>query len=195
MATPTRIRVVLLDRDGVLNENRADYVTALDHWRWLPGSREACRRLIKHGLKLGVVTNQRAVARGLLDVAVLDRIHDAMRAEITDDDGAVVVRACVHDHVAGCPCRKPRPGLLHEVLDRFGVSPIEALMIGDHTSDVLAGQAAGCWTLHVRSGRQIEPPAVFSPNHLGSFRDLAGAAEYLLSGRPSIDIVTHRGMA
>ncbi len=194
MLTSARIRVVLLDRDGVLNENRADYVTALDHWRWLPGAREACRRLIEHGLKLGVVTNQRAVARGLLDVAVLDRIHDAMRVEITDDDEAMVICACVHDRAAGCPCRKPRPGLLHEVLDRFGVSPREALMVGDHASDVLAGQAAGCWTLHVRSGRQIEPPVVVSSMHLGSVRDLADAVEHLLSGCLS-DVVVHRGMA
>ncbi|ATL25026.1 D-glycero-alpha-D-manno-heptose-1,7-bisphosphate 7-phosphatase [Streptomyces formicae] len=171
-----QLQAVLLDRDGVLNVNRPDHVTRAEQWRWLPGALDACARLTGLGLRLAVVTNQAAIGNGLLTAHELDRIHDHMAADLA----AVgvprpVILHCPHPSAARCPCRKPRPGLLTGALDRLGVRPAQTLMVGDHETDMMAATAAGCWSLHVRSGRGGPPAA--QPGCLGSVPALREAAE------------------
>ncbi|WP_326620936.1 HAD-IIIA family hydrolase [Streptomyces anulatus] len=173
-----QLRVVLLDRDGVLNVNRPDHVTRAEQWRWLPGALDACARLTGLGLHLAVVTNQAAIGRGLLTAYELDRIHDRMVADLA----AVgvprpVILHCPHPPAVGCSCRKPRPGLLTGALEQLQALPAQALLVGDHDSDLMAAAAAGCWSLHVRSGRG-RPPAAH-PGCLGSVPGLAEAAELI----------------
>ncbi|MFF0223202.1 D-glycero-alpha-D-manno-heptose-1,7-bisphosphate 7-phosphatase [Streptomyces sp. NPDC004629] len=172
------LQAVLLDRDGVLNVNRPDHVTRADQWRWLPDALDACARLTELGLRLAVVTNQSAIGSGLLTEHELGRIHDRM----AEDLAAVgvprpVIRHCPHKADVRCPCRKPRPGLLTGALAHLGVDPSRALLVGDHDTDLMAAGAAGCCSVHVRSGRG-GPPARH-PGCLGSVPTLAEAAELI----------------
>ncbi|WP_322724728.1 D-glycero-alpha-D-manno-heptose-1,7-bisphosphate 7-phosphatase [Streptomyces spongiae] len=175
-----QLQAVLLDRDGVLNVNRPDHVTRAEQWRWLPGAIDACALFTGLGLRLAVVTNQGAVGQGLLTGHELDRIHDRMAADLA----AVgvprpVILHCPHLPESRCPCRKPRPGLITRAIDRIGVNPGQALLVGDHDTDLMAAAAAGCWSLHVRSGRG-GPPAGY-PGCLGSVPTLREAAELVMA--------------
>ncbi|MFB6848993.1 D-glycero-alpha-D-manno-heptose-1,7-bisphosphate 7-phosphatase [Streptomyces sp. NPDC056373] len=170
-------RAVLLDRDGVLNVNRPDHVTDPGQWQWLPGARTACARLAGLGVaRFAVVTNQSVVGRGPLTERGLRDIHDRMTADLAAAGAPrPVVLHCPHLPETGCPCRKPRPGMLLQALNRLGVAPAEALLVGDHDTDLEAAAAAGCWSLHVRTGRGALE--VLRPGCLGSMADLGAVAE------------------
>jgi D-glycero-D-manno-heptose 1,7-bisphosphate phosphatase len=139
---------VFLDRDGVLN--RAFVRGGVTHpprdlgeLEILPGVEAAARRLADLGLLLIVVTNQPDVARGVQTRETVEAIHDALRARLPIDD----VAACYHDTPDGCPCRKPRPGMLRAAAARHGIDLTSSFMVGDRWSDVAAGRAAGCRTI------------------------------------------------
>ncbi|MEU7043580.1 HAD-IIIA family hydrolase [Streptomyces varsoviensis] len=180
-ASPPALRAVLLDRDGVLNVNRPGYVRSPDDWEWLPGARTGYGLLAAAGLPLAVITNQSAIGRGLMTTSHLDAIHARMAADLTADGSAPPhVLYCPHTPEAACACRKPRPGMVLRALTLTGAAPHEAVLIGDHESDLRAAAAAGCRSLHVRSGRgplPTHPP----PGCLGSVPNLHAAA-LLLSG-------------
>ncbi|MEV5887112.1 HAD family hydrolase [Streptomyces sp. NPDC052020] len=176
-------RAVLLDRDGVLNVNRPDHVTHPAQWQWLPGAVDACCRLTDLGIpRIAVVTNQSAVGRGLLTADGLSRIHDRMTADLAEAGvPRPVVVHCPHLPDAGCPCRKPRPGMLVQALEKLGVAPAEALLVGDHDTDLAAAAEAGCWSVHVRTGRgRLE---TLRPGCLGSVADLGAVAGLVASLR------------
>lgn len=177
-----RLRLVILDRDGVLNKNRAGYVRGVEDWAWIPGSREACLRLRACGLRLGVVTNQAAIGHGLLTEDGLARIHENFLGRHVLGGPVPLILHCPHLSAAGCECRKPRPGMVLAALRHFEVRPAEALLVGDHTSDITAAAAAGCFSAHVRSGRGV-PPDPAPPGYLGSFADLAGVAAAIVDQR------------
>jgi D-glycero-D-manno-heptose 1,7-bisphosphate phosphatase len=149
MSRPHRHRrAVFLDRDGVLNRTHLrDGVTCpprgLNELEILPGVESATRRLAGLGLTLIVVTNQPDVARGTQTRRSVEAINAALRARLPLDDVAV----CYHDAPDGCPCRKPRPGMLLSAAERHGVDLEASFMVGDRWSDVAAGDAAGCVTL------------------------------------------------
>jgi D-glycero-D-manno-heptose 1,7-bisphosphate phosphatase len=171
-------RVILLDRDGVLNRQPAGYLTSHEEWQWLPGAREACARLTARGHRLTVVTNQSAVARGLLGIAELDLIHRRMRRDLAELGVRIwPVLHCPHHPREGCPCRKPEPGMLLEALRMLDAEPGRAVMVGDHTVDLEAADRAGCQSVHVRSGRGHDLP--FPPSCMGSVADLAAAVSLL----------------
>ncbi len=178
--------MALLDRDGVLNENRPDHVTELREWRWLPRAIDGCVRLATAGVRIAVVTNQAAVARGLLNETGLDRIHAHMvRGLATAGVPEPLVLHCPHPPEAGCECRKPRPGMLVEAIARLQVHAGDCVLVGDHVHDLHAAESAGCWSIHVLSGRG-GPPDDPPPGCLGSVPDLADAAELALSSRRRI---------
>ncbi|MGP4014937.1 D-glycero-alpha-D-manno-heptose-1,7-bisphosphate 7-phosphatase [Saccharopolyspora sp. 5N708] len=167
---------VLLDRDGVLNRNRSDYVTNVDQWHWLPGAVAGCRALAGMGLRMAVVTNQSAVGRGLLSVAGLERIHQRMVADLAAAGvPRPVVVYCPHVPGGGCECRKPKAGLLRRAVAELAAAPERTLLVGDHDSDLAAAEAQGCWSLHVRSGRG--GPGRPRVGYLGSVPALRHAAE------------------
>ncbi|WP_250007245.1 HAD-IIIA family hydrolase [Actinoplanes sp. M2I2] len=166
---------VLLDRDGTVNVKAPEgaYVTRPEQLILLPGAGAAVRRLRDAGLPVFVVTNQRAVARGLMTAPGLDEVHDRFR-ELLGAAGAEVdgIYACVHE-AGECGCRKPLPGLLHRVArDHPGVDLGRSVMIGDAASDVAAGAAAGCAT--VRLAASPDPAATVTA------RSLAEAVTWLL---------------
>ncbi|KUL25739.1 D-glycero-alpha-D-manno-heptose-1,7-bisphosphate 7-phosphatase [Streptomyces regalis] len=173
------LKAVLLDRDGVLNVNRQGHVLSLADWEWLPQALRACRRLSAAGLRLAVVTNQAVVGRGVLAEEQLHAIHRRMKDDLLTAGVAVdEVWYCPHEATAGCACRKPEPGLLLRALASLDVGPHEAVMVGDHKSDLLAAAAAGVASVHVRTGRGA-PPTGDIRGYIGSVPDLDAAAVLL----------------
>ncbi|MEH1123276.1 D-glycero-alpha-D-manno-heptose-1,7-bisphosphate 7-phosphatase, partial [Micromonospora sp. CPCC 206061] len=182
---PRPPRLAVLDRDGVLNVNRHDHVTRPDQWVWIPGSRTACARLAAAGVAIAVVTNQAAVGRGLIDETTLSRIHARLVGDLAGlSVPAPLLLHCPHPPAWRCACRKPRPGMVLAALRHYGVAPADAVMVGDHVTDVAAGAAAGCWSLHLRSGRGA-PPRRPPAGYLGSAPDLAAAVSRLLATSPA----------
>lgn len=179
---------MFLDRDGVINENRVDHVKTWDEFRWLPGALEGLRLLTEHGFRIFIVTNQAAVNRGLMTGSTLAEIHRRM-ISIAASHGAIItgMRFCPHRPEEACGCRKPRPGMLLDLAREHQVDLSAAYMIGDAPSDIAAGQAAGCRTILVLSGRtQLDHPELRShpPMHIAA--NLLDAARWLCA-RPSLD--------
>jgi D-glycero-D-manno-heptose 1,7-bisphosphate phosphatase len=175
------IELVLLDRDGVLNRNLDRGVRCEADWVWLTGARAAVRMLAEHGMRLMVVTNQSYIGRGALTIRQLEAIHRQMLWDLQPAPLDVAdILYCPHGPDEGCICRKPKPGLINKALQKCGVSPGRAVLIGDHESDIVAAGAAGCWSLHVRTGRG-SPPEDTQPGYLGSVADLYTAASMLVA--------------
>ncbi len=142
-------RAVLLDRDGTLNERAAphEYVTSAADFRWLPGAAHALVRLSDAGWTLGVASNQRGLARGLVAAEALTDIERFIDDELRPLGAAIgAFRYCPHDHADACGCRKPEPGLLLLLAGDLDIDLRESWMVGDAASDVAAGRAAGCRT-------------------------------------------------
>jgi D-glycero-D-manno-heptose 1,7-bisphosphate phosphatase len=147
------ICTVFLDRDGVINRNRADYVKSWSEFRFLPGARWAVAQLTRAGYRVFVVTNQACVGKGLVSPSALDALHRHMAREIGLAGGRIeAVLCCTHRAEAGCTCRKPAPGMLHLARDRYGVDLSRAIFIGDSASDVGAAAAVGMQAMLVLSG-------------------------------------------
>ena len=154
---------VFLDRDGTINVRPAEhqYVAAVDDFEWLPGARAAIARLACAGYLIAVVSNQRGVARGLVDPSVLTELELRIQKDLAPFGCAIdAFRYCLHDHDSGCACRKPEPGMLLGLRDEFGLDLARSWMIGDAESDVRAGQAAGCRTALLGSPDSVSPDLV-----------------------------------
>ena len=148
------MKLIILDRDGTINEDRDDFVKSPDEWLPIPGSLEAIARLNHAGWHTVVATNQSGLARGLLDIATLNAIHAKMNRALAEFGGRIdAVFFCPHGPDDGCSCRKPLPGLLTMIGERYGVPLRETYAIGDSLRDLQAGVAAGCAPHLVRTGK------------------------------------------
>ncbi|MBL7251111.1 D-glycero-beta-D-manno-heptose 1,7-bisphosphate 7-phosphatase [Alloalcanivorax sp. C16-2] len=146
-------RLVILDRDGVINEDSDAYIKSPAEWRPLPGSAEAIARLNQAGYRVVVATNQSGLARGYFDATTLAAIHQRMGDHLAEAgahlDGIYV---CPHGPDDGCDCRKPKPGLLDQIVADYGeVTGVP--LVGDSLRDLQAGQARGCEPVLVRTGK------------------------------------------
>lgn len=152
---------VFVDRDGVINVNRAEHVRTWSDLEFLPGALDGLALLTRSGFEVVVVTNQAIVNRGAVSREAVDGIHERMVAEIERMGGAVrAVLLCPHRPDEGCRCRKPAPGLLVDAATRLGIDLSDAVMIGDHEHDLEAARRAGCSSILLLSGRTRErPPA------------------------------------
>ncbi len=177
---------IFLDRDGVINENRADYVKSWQEFRFLAGSREAIAQLTRAGHRIVVCSNQAAIARGMLAVETVEDIHRRMMAEIAKAGGNVEkVYYCPHGKDENCECRKPRPGMLLRARDELDVNLKDAVFVGDSMTDVRAGLAAGVHTILVLTGLGIEQYSNHSHEVDGQFHitlNLKHATELILNG-------------
>jgi D-glycero-D-manno-heptose 1,7-bisphosphate phosphatase len=155
MARDTKpTKLVLLDRDGVINEDSDAYVKSVDEWRPIPGSLEAIARLCQAGFTVAVVSNQSGLARGLFDAATLEAIHAEMERQVEAAGGRLAgVFHCPHAPEAGCECRKPRPGLLRQVEAQLGLSVAGATLVGDKPDDLELARRGGCRPVLVRTGK------------------------------------------
>lgn len=173
------IHLVLLDRDGVLNRNLASGVRSEADWAWLPGAAGAVR-LLARSARVMIVTNQANIGRGLLTVRQLTAIHRRMLSDLDVADLALGdILYCPHRPDDRCTCRKPKAGLALAALRRAAAEAEHTILIGDHESDIATAAAAGCWSLHVRTGRGARPAAAM-PRYLGSVADLAAAAKMVV---------------
>lgn len=183
------MQAVFLDRDGVICENRADYVKSWDEFRFLPGAINGVAMLNRLGWPVIVVTNQAIIGRGMVPAAVVDDIHRRMITEI-EAGGARIDRViyCPHCAEDRCGCRKPEPGMLLEVANQMGLDLSRSYMIGDAVSDLLAGQRVGCRLLLVLTGRgwQQLVPAVHRVQHFTISRNLTEAALHVLKAEARI---------
>jgi len=147
------VKLLIIDRDGVINHDSAAFIKSPEEWRPIPGSLEAIARLSKAGFRIAVATNQSGVARGLYDVPTLHAMHAKMHRLVNEAGGHIdAVFFCPHHEDANCECRKPRPGMIFEILRRFEIEPSRSCMIGDRLSDLQAGHSAGCRTILVLTG-------------------------------------------
>ena len=148
------MKLVILDRDGTINEDRDDFVKSADEWFPLPGALEAIARLNHAGWRVVLATNQSGLGRGLFDMATLNAIHAKMNTELATYGGRIdAVFFCPHAPDESCTCRKPLPGLLVDAGRRFGVDLSDVPMVGDSLRDLQAGLAAGCQPHLVRTGK------------------------------------------
>lgn len=177
--------LVLLDRDGVLNEDSPGYIKSVDEWRPLAGSLAAVARMKQAGFAVAVCTNQSAIARGLTDACALEAIHALLRRELADHGvGLDGIYVCPHGPDDGCACRKPRPGLLERAMTELGHAAQSTWYIGDAIRDVQAALAAGCTPVLVRTGNGTA--AEREARGLGVelvFDDLDAAADWLVQPR------------
>jgi len=177
------MRLILLDRDGVINEDSDDYIKAPEEWHPIPGSLEAIAQLHHAGYRVLVLTNQSGLARGLFDPDTLARIHQRMYQALAAVGGAVSgVFFCPHGPGDDCRCRKPLPGLFEEVAQRLQVSLDGVPAVGDSLRDLRAAEAAGARPILVRTGKGRHTEAALPANHgYPVFEDLAAVVRWLLA--------------
>lgn len=148
------MKLVILDRDGVINHDSAAYIKSPEEWKPIPGSLEAIALLSQAGYRVLVATNQSGVGRGLFEMATLNAIHDKMHRALGLAGGRIDgIFYCPHAQDAGCSCRKPKPGLLEEIAHRFGVSLEGVPFIGDSLRDLQAAVAVGAQPILVLTGK------------------------------------------
>lgn len=148
------VKLVILDRDGVINVDHEDrYVSSAGEWEPLPGSLEAIARLNRAGFRVAVASNQSGLARGYFDVEDLNGIHEKMQRLVSEAGGEIdAVFFCPHGPRQRCKCRKPKPGLIEQIGERYRVNLAEVPLVGDKKSDLEAARAAGAIPILVRTG-------------------------------------------
>jgi D-glycero-D-manno-heptose 1,7-bisphosphate phosphatase len=150
----TPLKLIVLDRDGTINEDRDDFVKSPDEWVPIPGALEAIARLNHAGWHTVVATNQSGLARQLFDTAALNAVHTKMIQALAKFGGRIdAVFFCPHGPDEGCRCRKPLPGLIELIGQRYGVELGAVPLVGDSLRDLQAGAAAGCPPHLVRTGK------------------------------------------
>jgi len=146
--------LIVLDRDGVINEDSAAYIKSAEEWRPLPGSIEAIAALHRAGYTVAVASNQSGLARGLFDRATLQQMHDKLESLVMAAGGAIDrIVVCPHGPDDGCDCRKPAPGLLEQLAAHYGTSMAGVPVVGDAIRDLEAARAVGARPILVRTGK------------------------------------------
>jgi len=184
------MNLIILDRDGTINEDRDDFVKSPDEWLPIPGSLEAIARLNHAGWHTVVATNQSGLARGLFDTSALNAVHIKMNQALAKVGGRIdAVFFCPHGPSEGCRCRKPLPGLFEMIAERYGVELKDVPLVGDSLRDLEAGTAVGCQPHLVRTGKgarldeeQLEQILEKVPG-AQVHADLAAFAEHLIQGQ------------
>ena len=148
------MKLVILDRDGVINHDSDDYIKSPDEWIPIPGSLEAIARLNHAGYTVTIATNQSGIARGYFDISTLNAMHEKMHRLVNQEGGHVDgIFFCPHAPTDNCNCRKPLPGLLLQISRRFSISMENAPFIGDSAKDIEAARLAGARPILVKTGK------------------------------------------
>jgi D-glycero-D-manno-heptose 1,7-bisphosphate phosphatase len=138
------MKLAILDRDGLINPQGEDFISSADEWTALPGVLEAIARLNHAGWYVVVATNQPGLGRGLFDVMVLNAIHSKMHRQMAAAGGRIdAVFYCPHAADEDCSCRKPAPGLLEQICERYGAEPRDVQVVGSCSAHLRAGAALG----------------------------------------------------
>ena len=182
------MKLVILDRDGVINKDSVNFIKNTNEWIALPGSLEAIALLNQSGFRVAIATNQSGIARGLFDMATLNAINDKMHRALLLVGGRIdALFYCPHSAEDNCTCRKPKTGMIEDIGRRFSVDLTEVYGVGDSLRDLQALADAGCKPILVRSGKGEETLAnaklsnlSLPPNTL-IFADLNEAAQHIIA--------------
>ncbi|MGI9279765.1 MAG: D-glycero-beta-D-manno-heptose 1,7-bisphosphate 7-phosphatase [Endozoicomonas sp.] len=149
-------KLIILDRDGVINEDSDNYIRTVDEWIPLPGSIEAIAKLSRAGYRIAIATNQSGLARGYFSEETLDAMHQKMRDLVTAEGGKIdCIKYCPHGPDDQCRCRKPLPGMIEQIEETLNIPAASAWVVGDSLRDLQAGQAMECKIALVKTGKGI----------------------------------------
>lgn len=176
------MKLIILDRDGVINYDSAQFIKTPDEWKPIPGSLEAIAALNQAGFRIALATNQSGISRGLFDMATLNAIHDKMHRALAQAGGRIdALFYCPHAAESQCSCRKPKPGMLEEIARRFGTDLDGVPSIGDSLRDLQAGLPMGAMPILVRTGKgEATLAAGGLPEDTKVFANLAEAAQFII---------------
>ncbi|MGQ3891370.1 D-glycero-beta-D-manno-heptose 1,7-bisphosphate 7-phosphatase [Legionella sp. CNM-4043-24] len=173
-------KLVLLDRDGVINQDSQHYIRSVDDFQPIPGSMEAIARLTAAGYLIGVATNQSGVGRGYYTEEQLHAIHEKMQNLVRAAGGRIdAVEYCPHLPDWRCECRKPAPGMLLRLAERLGCALDDVPFVGDRVSDILAARSAGAKPYMILSP-MTEQPALLAYPDVPVFRSLSAWVDSFL---------------
>ena len=182
--------LVILDRDGVVNQDSDDYIRTLEDWIPIPGSIAAIAALHRAGYTVAIATNQSGLDRGYFDLDTLEAIHAKLCQVVAEAGGEVAgIFYCPHLPDSGCQCRKPATGLIEAIERELGMNAKGAHFIGDSLKDLQAAQAAGCQPVLVKTGKgegtlstiRSTSPGIGRPADIPVFTDLAEASQAILN--------------
>ncbi|MFZ9036211.1 MAG: D-glycero-beta-D-manno-heptose 1,7-bisphosphate 7-phosphatase [Francisellaceae bacterium] len=149
-----RVKLVILDRDGVINHDSDHYIRSADQWTAINGSLQAIRKLHDHGIAVAIATNQSGIARGFYSYAELTRMHHKLFDLLDDDEAVGYIAICPHLPEDNCQCRKPEIGMLREIADKLCiVLDRDVFFIGDSFKDIQAAERAGVTPVLVKTGK------------------------------------------
>jgi len=177
------MKLVIIDRDGVINEDSDDFIKCPEEWRPIPGSLEAIARLNREGFRVAVATNQSGLGRGLFGIDELNAIHQKMQQALARVSGHVDgIFFCPHAPSQHCRCRKPQPGLLELIGRRFHVPLTGVPAIGDSYRDLEAAWSVNARGILVKTGKGLDVLETrVLPPEVEVFENLAHAVHYLLA--------------
>ncbi|WP_174244848.1 D-glycero-beta-D-manno-heptose 1,7-bisphosphate 7-phosphatase [Pseudomonas sp. S35] len=176
------VKLLILDRDGVINYDSDAYIKSVAEWIPLPGSIEAIAQLSKAGWTVAIATNQSGIARGYYDIATLDAMHARLRTLVAEQGGEVgLVVYCPHGPDEGCDCRKPKPGMLKIIAEHYKVPLAGIWFVGDSLGDLEAAKAVDSQPVLVKTGKGEKTQAKNLPVGTLIFDDLAAVAAELIN--------------
>lgn len=176
------MKLVILDRDGVINLDSDQFIKCAEEWIPIPGSLEAIARLNQSGYRVVVATNQSGIGRGLFDMPTLNAIHDKMHKCLAQVGGRIdAIFFCPHTNDVECACRKPKSGMIEEIAIRYGVSLKDVPAVGDSLRDLEAAARVGAQPYLVLTGKGPKTQAQGGlPDGTLIFPDLASVAATLI---------------
>jgi D-glycero-D-manno-heptose 1,7-bisphosphate phosphatase len=177
------MKLVILDRDGVINFDSAQFIKNPAEWKPIPGSLEAIAKLNQAGYRVVVATNQSGVGRGLFDMDTLNSIHEKMHKLLFAVGGRIdAIFYCPHAADSACDCRKPKPGMFKHIADTFNADLKGVYAVGDSLRDLQASAALGCKPVLVLTGKGEKTKAEGNlPEGTAEYKDLASAVDAILS--------------
>lgn len=178
------MKLIILDRDGVINHDSDGYIKSLEEWVPIPGSLDAMARLYHGGYRIAIASNQSGLGRGLFSIDDLNAIHRKLARELGSQGAQVeAIFFCPHAPDAKCGCRKPLPGLLHEIASRLQIDLAGVPCIGDSWRDLVSALAVGASPILVRTGNGQKTYASHAGelDNIPVFSDLAAATDFLLA--------------
>ncbi|MFR0688966.1 D-glycero-beta-D-manno-heptose 1,7-bisphosphate 7-phosphatase [Enterobacterales bacterium AE_CKDN230030158-1A_HGKHYDSX7] len=176
------MKLLILDRDGVINQDSDAYIKTLAEWIPIPSAITAIARLSKAGWTVAVATNQSGIARGYYDLATLESMHQRLRELVAGQGGELgLIVYCPHGPDEGCDCRKPKPGMLLQIARHYGADLRGIWFVGDSRGDLDAALAVDCQPVLVKTGKGERTLTKPLPEGTLVFDDLAAVADHLLS--------------
>lgn len=179
------MKLIILDRDGVINEDSDDFVKSPDEWIPIPGSLEAIARLNREDYRVIIITNQSGIGRGLLDIQTLHAIHEKMYQQLALHGGHIEsIFFCPHTEADHCECRKPEPGLFVDLQERLNIQLNDIPVVGDSLRDIQAAQQVNAAPVLVRTGKgEATLATAVGLDNIAVFDNLADYTDHLLETR------------